>query len=627
MNVSIGVKTLLIIGFFYLILNELNAQKLDTAIMLNDVEIYGVKPSNNYTITSIDSSILQANPNASLDEILNKASDVFIKNYGTGALSTVSFRGMGSSHTKIYWNGISLNSSMNGTFDLSLFNMNATDKVDIHYGASSLIDGSGSLGGSVKLENVPSFGKGTQINLSQSIGSFSTYKTLGRIELSNKKLFADIRFAYIKSKNDFQYLNPSKPFTPKEEMKDAEFMNLNITGNVGWLMDKENIVQLYFIHQESDRNLPKLNQQENVNEFQNDYQNIGFLRWSYFGKKLQGEFKAGLKSSVLEYENGNIQLESKSKEDNFFVQERWRYILFKKVKSSSSFLYDYVEAFNDKYGSTKFRNEFQMIHDFQWEMNKKWKSGVLIKSHFIDKASLPFLPSANLGYKAIENLLKISANFSYHGAIPSINDLFWGEGGNPNLKPEKGLSSELNFQGNKQLKKSGINYRISGYYSDISDWILWSPNPSGIWKVSNVSKVKSYGLEANLGIVKNVVGNFLSAKLAYNWNVSKDRNHNQLLYVPVHRAQFNLGWKWKKLNVTYNHQYINQRFINSENTAWLPSYFLADVAVSYFLIIKKKNKIQTSFKVNNLFNEPFQSVANRPMAGRNYTFTLSYSLK
>ncbi|MGY8954463.1 MAG: hypothetical protein ACKVJP_13990, partial [Flavobacteriales bacterium] len=71
MSVFTGIKTLLIIGFFYLSLNKLNAQKLDTAIMLNDVEIYGVKPSNNYTINSIDSSILQANPNASLDEILN----------------------------------------------------------------------------------------------------------------------------------------------------------------------------------------------------------------------------------------------------------------------------------------------------------------------------------------------------------------------------------------------------------------------------------------------------------------------------------------------------------------------------------------------------------------------------
>ena len=130
-----------------------------------------------------------------------------------------------------------------------------------------------------------------------------------------------------------------------------------------------------------------------------------------------------------------------------------------------------------------------------------------------------------------------------------------------------------------------------------------------------------------MGIVKNVVGNLLSAKWAYNWNVSKDRDHNQLLYVPGHRAQFNLGWKWKKLNVTYSHQYINQRYINSENTAWLPSYFLADFTASYFFTIKKKNKIQISFKVNNLFNEPFQSVANRPMAGRNYTFTLSYSLK
>ena len=67
-----------------------------------------------------------------------------------------------------------------------------------------------------------------------------------------------------------------------------------------------------------------------------------------------------------------------------------------------------------------------------------------------------------------------------------------------------------------------------------------------------------------------------------------------------------------------------KRFINSENTAWLPSYYLANCSASYELKLKMKSKINLSGKVNNLYNEAFQSVANRPMPGRYYTWTLTY---
>ena len=217
--------------------------QVDTLIHLPKVEVIEVSPSSNYTVSHIDTNLLLSNETSSLDELLTQGSDVFIKDYGAGALSAVSFRGMGSSHTKIYWNGISLNSSMNGTFDLSLLNLSSTDRVDVHYGASSLIDGSGSIGGSVKLKSMAFFNQPTQILISQSVGSFSTYKTQAKIRVSNKKLYADVRFAYVNSRNDFEYLNPSKTDVPKEIMNGADFNNFNISTNVGWMINSKNSLE------------------------------------------------------------------------------------------------------------------------------------------------------------------------------------------------------------------------------------------------------------------------------------------------------------------------------------------------------------------------------------------------
>ena len=70
---------------------------------------------------SLDSSILTNPQHLNLGDLLSKKSHLFIKSYGIGSLATVSLRGSGSAHTQLNWNGISLNSCMNGSSDLSLF--------------------------------------------------------------------------------------------------------------------------------------------------------------------------------------------------------------------------------------------------------------------------------------------------------------------------------------------------------------------------------------------------------------------------------------------------------------------------------------------------------------------------
>ena len=90
------------------------SQSLSDTIKIKEVTITEKYAPDNIGIkvTEIDSSIIQNYNSTSLAKILETGSPAFIKSYGPGRIATSSFRGAGSSHTQVLWNGININSTI-----------------------------------------------------------------------------------------------------------------------------------------------------------------------------------------------------------------------------------------------------------------------------------------------------------------------------------------------------------------------------------------------------------------------------------------------------------------------------------------------------------------------------------
>ena len=80
------------------------------------------KPSvlNGFMDHTIDSMVLKDYKLTDISSVISENTPLFVKNYGPGAISTISFRGTGASHTQLLWNDFSINSPMLGQADLSL---------------------------------------------------------------------------------------------------------------------------------------------------------------------------------------------------------------------------------------------------------------------------------------------------------------------------------------------------------------------------------------------------------------------------------------------------------------------------------------------------------------------------
>lgn len=72
---------------------------------------------------------------------------LFVRANAPGTLATLSARGLGPSHTPVFWQGFNLQSPQNGVIDASLLPVWPGDRVELRYGGQSAALSSGAMGG------------------------------------------------------------------------------------------------------------------------------------------------------------------------------------------------------------------------------------------------------------------------------------------------------------------------------------------------------------------------------------------------------------------------------------------------------------------------------------------------
>ncbi|MCK4630414.1 MAG: Plug domain-containing protein, partial [Bacteroidales bacterium] len=150
-------KGILILTFLLLMQWSSFSQSLKDTLEIQEVCVNysSVLSMTAYKKTHINSSIVAEYNTRNLSELLAENTHLFIKTYGQGGLATSSLRGASASHTIVTWNGVNINSPMLGQLDFSLIPASFLDEVEVFYGAGSIRDYSGALGGSINLINEP----------------------------------------------------------------------------------------------------------------------------------------------------------------------------------------------------------------------------------------------------------------------------------------------------------------------------------------------------------------------------------------------------------------------------------------------------------------------------------------
>ena len=199
---------------------------------------------------------------------------------------------------------------------------------------------------------------------------------------------------------------------------------------------------------------------------------------------------------------------------------------------------------------------------------------------------------------------------------------YWEPGGSPDLKPEKGFSSDISVSTNPTLGIAKLKLEATYFYMNIDDWIMWVPKGNGyIWEPVNFNNVISQGLEF-AGDLKLTTGKFTHIFSGnYAWIKSVDNSYRQegaqgkqLPYIP--RNRWNAGYRFMfkdKLWFHYNASFTDARFTSADESYQTVAYTTHNAEVGYKLKFKSGFNVDLSLKADNIFDAYYESTQYYPM--------------
>ncbi len=221
-----------------------------------------------------------------------------------------------------------------------------------------------------------------------------------------------------------------------------------------------------------------------------------------------------------------------------------------------------------------------------------------------------------------------SRNFRF----PTLNDLYWVPGGNPNLREEKSVNGEIQI---KYSWRKMIDVSVSNFYIYAQDWIQWIPEGS-VWEAENFRRVFSRGVEGAIHLTNVRDDNPRKLSIHFNASYTYTKASNldafsstdlsqgkQLIYVPYHNFTMGLQLGYRRFYIRSVNTYTGPVFTSTDNSQSLNGYFIPNLEIGKEFLFKHV-ELGLSARVNNIGNQQYAVVADRPMPGRNFEGTVRF---
>ena len=610
-----------------------SAQK-DSLQLLKVVEVVSVRNQNFSSASKfqkIDSLKLDQYSNSNLADLLSNESMVFIKSYGLGSLASSSFRGAGAAHTAVLWNGFNLQSQMHGMIDLSLVPANFLNSVQLQFGSSSALWGSGAVGGAIHLNNTNSFNKGLSLYTNTSYGSFADKQQQFSVEISKKRFSSNLKVFHHEAKNDFEFSNRALYGKPTQKQTNAELKQYGFLQENYLRINTDQLLNTRFWYQFNDRGMPP-SMTQNVNVAKQKDESFRFTtEWSLKKKKITANVRAGYFDEYLSYNDSLIDEYSKSRANTFIAEAETKFSITKYDELNIGVNNTWNAASTESYEQEHQQNRTSVFAGYHLHtLDHDWSLIINARQEFMKNSVLPFIFSAGIAGKFL-SVFRLKINAAQHYRLPTLNDRYWVPGGNVDLKPESGWSEDLTLAYKQKMKKMNWELEAAAFNREIKNWVIWQPSVSGIWSPQNVQKVWSRGIEYKLNVNYQYAKLKVEASGLYNYVLSTNKKsvvpndatlNKQLIYTPIQNAQGSLFVQYAGTSVYFSQIYVGYRYTSSDNKNYLKPYTVSNVRIAQTFTLTGAS-IKVYAQLNNVFNEQYEVIEYRAMPLINYQFGLA----
>ena len=627
-------KGLFLVAWF-LLPQEIVFAQTDSTRMLDEVVVKTFTPTRfmaGLKIQNIDSVAIQQAKFQTLAEFLNFQAPVNFRPYGNGQLTTVGIRGTSSNHTAVLWNGININSPSTGQSDFSTLPVAGFDLLAIQYGSSSCVVGSDAVGGSILLDSKPIWDKKIQASFGQRLASFDNHQSQLTLRLSDKRISSKTIFYQGVLNNNYPYTE--RNYYPVERSTTS---SKGLIQDLFYLTKKQEQISLNIWL--SDNNVEISPQSIHTREVLQT-QAVRILN-TYQFKKLT--LRGGYVQDITNYGKGNFIKPSRTAIDRFLVraEHEWQ---IAKLTAHIGTEAAHVVAHVDEYEKSKIsENRLDVFAWLRYQVSARFLTSLNVRQAFVKSFDPPIAPALGLEYQLTRST-KITGNVSRSYRVPTMNERYWSELGNPELKPEDGFNKELGVSWNKSRSAFSFSSSLNVYHNLINNWVYWNPELG--YRVQNLQQVLAKGIELGqktqyqqerltLGLNAQYAYTHSSQQKAYD-NFSADVIGKQLIYIPKHNITANLFYQaqgkgtWLKTHgmpfrATLQWQANSRRYYTFDNSKWLDGQQLVNVILESGLRWKHFDG-QLFFQANNVFDELYLNSKRNAMPGRNYAINFVFNI-
>ncbi|MBQ9093395.1 MAG: TonB-dependent receptor [Prevotella sp.] len=621
----------------------------ELADTLSSVNVYGRRPLA--TRQALHGKELQALSTTSIADALKYFAGVQIKDYGgLGGLKTVNVRSLGAQHVGIYIDGIRVTNAQNGTVDLGKFSLSTMETVEL-YNANKLDDCQSASeyasGATVYLRTRRPANDSLSAQL--RMASFGTYMAKANMQFARKGWCGFVDIEGLTSKGDY-------PFRYKSEFEDTvghrDNSDIKYGRIEGSLFKGGFSSHIYYYY--SERGCPG----GIVRRLSDKYTNVGrewdgdfFTQMSYNWQAGNHRFKVNAKytNEYLRYCTDYPENQNTAKVNNHYRQEdiygaacySWRPWHWMALSASYDIRYSKLNA-DLKHFDTVHRTDQKQVAALQINWRGMQLAASLLHQHYKDYtqthtgAADPldrFTPAISLGYTVKSLTLR-----AWHKKIfraPTLNDLYYTQAGNRNLKPEYTKQWNIGAEWHYSSPRWNASIQADGYINKIENRIVCLPlKGTYTWSMMNYGYTYCRGLNATGNVRHSIRDWNFSLLTSLTWQRDLDRTdpdgdiyNKPICYSPTLSYGITGIVAWRRLSLTVSDLHVSERmwsYADPEDV--LKPYNNIDIKLSYLHTVAKKTDIGICLEVNDLLDEQYEHIPRYPMPGRNYKLTLSLSL-
>jgi iron complex outermembrane receptor protein len=575
---------------------------------------------------TLDSNLRSLFRFSSVADAISLNSPVFIKSYGPGGIATTAFRGGNAAQTALLWNGFNLQNTLLGQADLALLPSVLFEEVEIEYGGSSSLWGSGAVGGSIHLNNKLQTNRGLFARINLGGGSTGFINTSAQVTISGRRFVSSTKIYATDASNNFAYRDPEDVSGSVKRQNYANYLFKGLMQEMKWVLNGRNEIRLNGWLNAADRHLPAFNRNYDSRQYQQDQALRFTALWRRTCRNLQSVTKAAYFNDMINYTDSLSMLFSKNKvhvliaeNENYFQWHRQHQLNF-------GINYTGSIGVSSNYNGTQTLSRTSLLIG---ERSSFFKDRLLVylagRADYFSAGNLPLTGSFSTEYRA-GKLITLKSSVARVYRQPTLNDLYWFPGGNPALKAEQGMAYEASAVYRRKKNSVDLLFSTAAYTRKIANWISWIPGANGTPSPVNIQEVWSRGTETTFRIEYNKnkwhaggtvkTGYVLSTPTA-NEQESSNLLYKQLVYTPRYSANANFQFGYAGVSLTYFHQYTGYRFTASDNTEWLPPYNYSSLKLSCRQRLYQADLILFA-SVNNLYNASYAVIKGWPTPLRNY---------